>query len=351
MSVLNLLSIIIALGAFLSVLELVRRRGLREEYSLMWLIIAASYLFVAIWPNTIRFISDLLDLERPIIAVMFISINFLMLILLQYSIRLSKLTNRYKDLSQQIAIIDHELSITANNLYKINKSNKAYFYILAASIAAREKYSQADIEHKVKIIRLISDQLNLNKEEIEALEFAAILHDIGKIRIPMDALYKTSQLNNEEWENIKKHPLTSVSIVEGIPFLLASIPIIQYHHEHWDGSGYPEGIQGEAIPIGARILHATESLVALTSDRPYRTALSSSEALIVLKEGAGNQYDPKIIDLLEKSWDQITVILGEKEKINLHSRIAEYLPPEEELSLISSELPAKSTSDLGAKSD
>jgi HD-GYP domain-containing protein (c-di-GMP phosphodiesterase class II) len=234
----------------------------------------------------------------------------LFLILIQYSIRLSKLTNRYKDLTQQLSIIDHELAITTMDLLKVDRTNKAYFYVLAASVGAREKYTSADIHCKVKIIQVFSTHLKYSYKEQEALEFAAILHDIGKINIPISALYKTSKLSKAEWDLVKKHPLTSVSIIEGIPFLLASIPIIQYHHEHWDGSGYPEGLQGDEIPEGARILSLVDTLVALTSNRPYRKAFSINKAKVIVDELSGKKFDPQIVTALHECWDQVEHILS-----------------------------------------
>jgi HD-GYP domain-containing protein (c-di-GMP phosphodiesterase class II) len=238
-------------------------------------------------------------------AIMFIGVNFLILILIQYSIRLSKLTDRFKDLTQQISIIDHELSVTSGDLYRINKTNKSYFYVLAASISARENYSRADIECKVQFNRILARKLGWGKEEVESLEFATILHDIGKINIPIASLYKTSTLSDSDWEKIKEHPLTSASILEGIPFLLASIPMIRSHHEHWDGSGYPEGLQGDEIPMGARILGLADSFIALISDRPYREALPLDEAADVLRKQSGKQFDPEVVEAMFDCWDEI----------------------------------------------
>lgn len=331
MSTMNVITFIGAIGLFITVLELVRRRGLREEYSLLWLTASITYLIIAVWPKTIVYLADLLGMSDPFLLFMFLGINFLLIILIQYSTRLSKLTNRFKDLAQQMAIIDHELSLSTNDLRHLSKLNKAYFYVLAATVAAREKYTRTDIERKVKLIRLIAGRLNLPNNQTEALEFAAILHDIGKIKIPVEALHKTSKLNEKDWEEIKKHPLTSVSILEGIPFLLASIPMIHYHHEHWDGTGYPEKIEGEAIPIGARILCIADSLVALTSNRPYREAVSLDEGLEIISSQAGKQFDPKIVKLLKDSWDEVHTIMSEEQPSVISQELIELVPDHPDL--------------------
>jgi HD-GYP domain-containing protein (c-di-GMP phosphodiesterase class II) len=309
MNTLNIYLLIGAIVVFLAVLEMVRRRNLREEYSLLWLIASGAYLVLALWPKAVLLIANLLGIAKPENVVLLVGVNLLLLILIQYSIRLSKLTNRYKDLTQQISIIDHEINITTRDLFRIQRSNKAYFYVLAASVGARDQYSNVDIERKVSLIQTLSHYLEWTKDEIESLEFAAILHDIGKINIPISALYKTSELSDEEWEMIKTHPLTSVSILEGIPFLLASIPIIRYHHECWDGSGYPEGLAGEEIPEGARILGLADTLVALTSNRPYREALSCREARAIVDGQSGKKFDPQIIEALHACWEKISIQL------------------------------------------
>jgi HD-GYP domain-containing protein (c-di-GMP phosphodiesterase class II) len=131
-------------------------------------------------------------------------------------------------------------------------------------------------------------------------------------------LYKTSRLNDDDWEKIKEHPMTSVSILEGIPFLLASIPMIQYHHEHWDGTGYPEGLKGEEIPEGARILGLADTFGALISDRPYREALPLEEAAGVLREQSGKQFDPKIIEALFTCWAEVKTIITPGDRILAH---------------------------------
>jgi len=142
--------------------------------------------------------------------------------------------------------------------------------------------------------------LNLKPEKLEDIRQAAILHDLGKIGISDKILLKNSKLTEEEYAQIKKHPQIAADILRPIHFLRSIIPYILYHHERWDGEGYPCGLKGEVIPVGARIIAIADVFQALTSNRPYRKAFSWEEAIKIIKEGSGTQFDPKIVKLFLK---------------------------------------------------
>jgi len=142
--------------------------------------------------------------------------------------------------------------------------------------------------------------LSLSKNEIERIKQASILHDLGKIGISDKILLKNSKLSKDEFEEIKRHPRIGVDIIRPIQFLHGLIPYILYHHERWDGKGYPNGLKGEDIPIGARIIALADVYQALTSDRPYRKAFSKEEAIKIIQEGAGTQFDPAIVNVFLK---------------------------------------------------
>ena len=127
--------------------------------------------------------------------------------------------------------------------------------------------------------------------------FGAFLHDIGKIEIKKEVLVKPEQLNEEEWEKVKNHTKIGSKILEPLEFNENILPIILYHHENYDGTGYPEGKKGENIPFNARILRIIDSFDAMITERPYSKSLDKEEALKEIREGSGNQYDP---DLAEK---------------------------------------------------
>jgi HD-GYP domain-containing protein (c-di-GMP phosphodiesterase class II) len=147
---------------------------------------------------------------------------------------------------------------------------------------------------------LIAMALGLPPDEIENIRAASLLHDIGKIEISRSILHKTSKLTKEEFELIKRHPQTAVDIIRPFQCLHDTIPLILYHHERWDGEGYPAGLKGEQIPMGARIIAIAEVYVALTSNLPWRKAYSKKEAMEIIKKGSGTQFDPKVVNALLK---------------------------------------------------
>ena len=130
------------------------------------------------------------------------------------------------------------------------------------------------------------------------------MHDLGKIGISEKILLKKSKLTKSEFEEIKKHPQIGADILRPIQFLRNIIPLVFYHHEKWDGSGYPSGIKGEEIPIGARIISIADVYQSLTSDRPYRKAFTKEKAMKILKSGSGTQFDPRITGVFLKILQQ-----------------------------------------------
>jgi len=153
-------------------------------------------------------------------------------------------------------------------------------------------HSQRVIELSVTLAR----KLGLDKEEIRALQRGAYLHDIGKMAIPDQILHKPGPLNDEEWKVMKQHPIRSREFISEIPFLQPAIQVAYYHHERWDGSGYPEGLHGEHIPLSARIFTVIDNWDALNSDRPYRKAWPREKAIGYLQQNAGSIFDSRVVD-------------------------------------------------------
>jgi HD-GYP domain-containing protein (c-di-GMP phosphodiesterase class II) len=143
----------------------------------------------------------------------------------------------------------------------------------------------------------LAQAIGLSHDEVSMLNTAALLHDIGKIGIPDKVLGKKGELNGEDWEAIKSHPRLGANIVGNIPSLVPCVSSILHHHERWDGSGYPEGLKGEEIPLEARILAIADSFEAMTSARLYRPALSLEDVVKELRQGAGSQFDPKLVEV------------------------------------------------------
>ena len=132
----------------------------------------------------------------------------------------------------------------------------------------------------------------MSPEELDALQAAALLHDIGKLAVPEHIISKPGKLTPEEFEKMKIHPLVGAEILEEVKFPYPVVPIVRAHHEKWDGTGYPFGLAGEEIPIGARILSAVDCLDALASDRQYRRALPLDEAMKIVEDESGKAFDP-----------------------------------------------------------
>ncbi len=152
--------------------------------------------------------------------------------------------------------------------------------------------------HSAKVTELaveIATEMGLAKDQLDTLRIAGLLHDVGKVGIPSSVLNKPAELTQAEWLMIQSHPVVSAQTAERVAAFKDAIPIIRHHHEKWDGTGYPEGLKGEEIPLLARILAAADGFEAMTSDRPYRPAMSEEEALAKLGEGAGIQWDPQIV--------------------------------------------------------
>ncbi|HDH50649.1 MAG TPA: HD domain-containing protein, partial [Nitrospirae bacterium] len=146
----------------------------------------------------------------------------------------------------------------------------------------------------------IADVLGLSKEAREKIEHAAAIHDIGKIGIDERILKKQGPLTDEEFSDMKQHPEIGTSIVQSVPLLEDAIPVILHHHERYDGNGYPAGLKGAAIPLNARIVIVADAVDAMMRARPYRGSLPMEKVLSELRDNAGTQFDPAIVDIILK---------------------------------------------------
>ena len=177
----------------------------------------------------------------------------------------------------------------------------SYDETLAALMSALDARDRETEGHSVRVSLLaceLGKLKGLSEDELKVLERGALLHDIGKIGISDAILHKPGPLTKEEWEIMRQHPDIGANIVKGIPFLAETVPIIRYHQERWDGSGYPQGLKGTEIPLAARIFAVVDALDALTSTRPYRKKISLENAVKYLQSQSGKLFDPEIIDLL-----------------------------------------------------
>ena len=180
----------------------------------------------------------------------------------------------------------------------LNESELAYdqtLQALANALYVRDLESEGQAARVARYMEQIARELGPAPTDLATLRRGALLHDVGKIGIPDEILRKTGDLTDEEWAVVKRHPVYGARILAGIPFLRAAMEIVRHHHERWDGSGYPDGLAGEDIPLGARIFAVEDSFDAMTSDRPYRSAKSVAEARREIVRNGGRQFDPAMV--------------------------------------------------------
>jgi putative two-component system response regulator len=169
--------------------------------------------------------------------------------------------------------------------------------VLAEAIDAKDPYTRGHSDRVKRMSLKIAMDMDFSEDRLESLEYGALLHDIGKIGIKDEVLQKPGPLSHEEYQYIQEHPLIGVKIVEGVEFFKDKIPMIRNHHEHFDGSGYPDGLAGEAIPLEARIITVPDAFDAMTSLRPHRGVMPLQDVLIEFEKCKGKQFDPQILEI------------------------------------------------------
>jgi|GEM_PF-1828258 len=161
---------------------------------------------------------------------------------------------------------------------------------------ARESYHRGHAQRVAKLSTKIASAMGLPAEEVMQLELAARLHDLGRISIPAKILFKPASLTIGEWAEVQLHPLRAVELLRPCRSLRKVLPVIECHHERFDGGGYPNGYKGEEIPLMARILAVADAYDGMTSLRPYRASMSSEEAMDILEQGMETQWDPEVVE-------------------------------------------------------
>jgi diguanylate cyclase (GGDEF)-like protein/putative nucleotidyltransferase with HDIG domain len=210
---------------------------------------------------------------------------------------------------------------------------------LALAIEAKDQNTHDHLERVRIYATELARMLEVSSDELEAIRAAALLHDIGKLAVPEHIISKPARLTPEEFEKMKIHPIVGAEILERVQFPYPVVPIVRSHHERWDGSGYPDGLKGEEIPMGARILSAVDCLDALASDRVYRKGIPLDDAMRWVASHAGTAYDPRVVAVLQEHYKELEDLVREqptdkdRHKLNTDFRVERGAAPANGLEL------------------
>jgi putative nucleotidyltransferase with HDIG domain len=210
----------------------------------------------------------------------------LLLLVRGASVTLTRQTERLRARSAQL--MDSYAQLEQNTLEAIESLN--------ATVEAKDPYTAGHSQRVQEISVAIGAQLGLDTPRLDSLKLAGLFHDIGKLAVPDAILTKPARLTSEEFDQIQQHSEAGARIVARLGRLRDAVPIIRHHHERWDGTGYPDGIAGEAIPLEAAIVGLADAWDAMTTDRPYSRALTVQEALAEIRRGRGTQFAPEVVD-------------------------------------------------------
>jgi putative nucleotidyltransferase with HDIG domain len=229
----------------------------------------------------------------------------------------------YRSHSSYITRLEHDRNRAEEqraHAEEVAQLNRRAIETLALAIEAKDQTTHDHLQ-RVEVYAIeVAREMGLDESQLEALRAAALLHDVGKLAVPEYIISKPGRLTPEEFEKMKTHTVVGAEIVEQIRFPYPVAPIVRSHHEKWNGGGYPDGLSGESIPIGARILAAVDCLDALASDRQYRRALPLDEAIKIVQSEAGKSYDPAVVEILARRYvelERMATSIGtiEKDKV------------------------------------
>jgi len=236
--------------------------------------------------------------------------------------------------------------LQSHHIQELNRLTESVMASLAMAIEAKDRYTREHI-HRVQYFAVsLAEALGVDEGQREAVRLAALVHDVGKIAIPERILTKPGKLTPDEFGRMKTHVTIGAMILDPVRFPYPVVEAVRSHHERWDGFGYPDGLRGEAIPLGGRIIAIADVFDALTSDRPYRKAMQVEEALKMLRQGAGSQFDPELVTLFEQIYPQVCTGLA-----NIHSGESELPGSEERVRLpeqVFTEIAAAAGEDMAA---
>ena len=237
---------------------------------------------VVVWRDMTAIDAALMRIQMTIALIIALAAGFLWLVLRGVYARSSR------RIVAQAGALEDALALR-------ERTYDATLTALTSALDFRDNETGGHSDRVVGYMELLLEQMNIHGAELATLRRGALLHDVGKIGVPDNVLRKPTALSESEWAVMKRHPEFGAQIISGIPFLEEVARIVRHHHERWDGMGYPDGLKGEHIPLGARIFSVGDSFDAMTSDRPYRRALLIEAAREEIRRCAGSQFDPAVV--------------------------------------------------------
>ncbi|RPJ40515.1 MAG: HD domain-containing protein, partial [Candidatus Latescibacterota bacterium] len=201
---------------------------------------------------------------------------------------------REKDLG---VILAHSMALAIENSLLMSEGKQNRLVTVQALIRSLEAKDSETSYHSLRVTQhatVLAEQMGLPPRQVEAVQYGATLHDLGKIGIIGTILNKKGKLSDDELVVVRRHPVVGARIVENVDYLSGAVPVIRHHHERFEGGGYPDGLAGEKIPLGARIVAIPDFYDALTTSRPYRPAYPHEKALAMIRERIGTAFDPEI---------------------------------------------------------
>lgn len=217
------------------------------------------------------------------------------------------LADRLQASEAQVGTINDRLETSLQDLEDYSLGT---LQALVSAVDAKDSYTASHSLSVTDYAVAIGRRMHLPPEQLTDLERASLLHDVGKIGIPESVLLKPARLTAEEFEHVKQHSESGAQIIESIPFLRTLVPVVRHHHEHWNGGGYPAGLERESIPRLARILAVADAFDAMTSDRPYRPGMRLAAARQEMSRFRGIQFDPEVVDALFEALDAEEIIVA-----------------------------------------
>src|SRR5574344_49664 len=240
--------------------------------------------------------------ENKVISNEFVKLVNVTAKLFAISMILQKLTDETSKAMEDEDVTSSELQHYRAELTAVigdlGEEQQNFVEMLAKAVDAKSEFHNNHSQHVADMAKMICDYLGLNEKTKDLIYYAGLLQNIGKITLPEELFNKKEKLSKEDWEALQNHPNIGVSLLMSINFLSEVIPYIHYHKERWDGHGEPEGLKGNSIPLGSRIIAIADAYSALREDRSYRKALSKEEAIKILQDESASKWDPILIDAL-----------------------------------------------------